>query len=475
MSAFDIFDLFTVNFWNIVKETIGVIKPIFSIVIWFVLAFILAKFLFSFLHNWWLDEAQERFYDKEFNWIFLELKFPRNNEVFPKAMENVFSAFYQIYSFGIMPEKKYLAGQFEESAALEMVSSKEGIRFFIRVNKKYRTLFEKAIFSQYPETEIVEANDYLSDFPADLPDSEYDILGTDLILGKDSAYPLKTYSYFFGERKFEEYEIDPISHLSEVMSGLKSSEERMCIQIVISPSAGDLKDAVKKITKKILKDKKEAEAKKGALESIAGTSAEFGKNLMMAAITHPEWEAPAKPEAKKDEQLSPVDIEVLRNIDRKASKSAFKTSIRMIYIDKKASFDKTNFPAMMSSFQQFNTQHLNFLRPGPTFTKPSRFFRKKEILDQRKHTMYRYYKARTIYPYSNVEDMFDNLRVSFMNLFKIEFLEIKYKKNLPEPFILNAEELATLFHPPVNRKSQASGLAPVETKKTPPPVNLPIE
>lgn len=475
MSAFDIFDLFTVNFWNTVKETIGFIMPIFSIVIWFVLAFILAKFLFTFLHNWWLDEAQDKYYEKEFNWTFLELKFPRNNEIFPKAMENVFAAFYQIYSFGIMPEKRYLAGQFEDSACLEMVSSKEGIRFFIRVNKKFRTLFEKAIFSQYPETEIVEAPDYLSDFPADIPNSEYDVMGTDMILGKDSAYPLKTYSYFFGERKFEEYEIDPISHLSEVMSGLKSTEERMCVQIVISPSAGDLKDAVKKITKKILKDKKEEEKKKGVLGTITSSSAEFGKNLVMAPMQHPEWEVAAKPEVKKEEQLNAVDMEVLKNVDRKASKSAFKTAIRMIYIDKKNSFDKSNFPAMMSSFQQFNTQHLNFLRPGPTFTKPGRFFKKKEVLNRRKHTIYKYYKARTIYPYSNVEDMFDNMRVSFMNLFKINFLEVKYKKNLPEPFILNVEELATIFHPPVTRKSQAAGLAPVETKKAPPPVNLPIE
>ena len=474
MSVFDLFDLLTVNFIEIMEKTIGVIKPIFSIAIWFVLSFIVGKLLLSFLHNWWIDEAQDKYYEKEFNWVFLELKFSRNNEVFPKAMENVFAAFYQIYSFGIKPERRYFAGQFEDSACLEMVSSKEGIRFFLRVNKKYRTLFEKAIFSQYPDTEIVEVADYLSEFPENLPNAEYDVAGTDMILGKDSAYPIKTYSYFFGERKFEEYEIDPISHLSEVMSGLNSDEERMCIQINISPSSGDLKDAVKKITKKILKDKKDPEAKKGIIGGTVSTSAEFGKNLFLAPFQAPEWADEVKKEEKRDEQLNAIDMEVLRNVDRKASKSAFKTAIRMIYIDKRDSLDKSNFPAMLSSFQQFNTQHLNFLKPGPTLTKPNRFFRKKQAIEDRKRTIYSFYRKRTIYPYSNVEDMLDNLRVSFLNLFKIKFLEVEYKKNLPEPYILNVEELATIYHPPVSRKSQAMGLAPVETKKAPPPVNLPV-
>lgn len=465
----ELLDILQSSLINTLVGFAGLLRFIFGIFIWVVLSFIVARFLFKFLHAWWFDEVQSRFAEKEFDWVLLELRFPKENEVFPKAMENVFAAIYQIHSFGIKPEKKWLEGQFEESASFEMVSSREGIRFFTRLNKKFRPLFEKALFAQYPQAEIHEAAaDYINEFPDALPNEDYDLLGTDMILGRDSAYPFKTYPHFFGERKFEEYEIDPIAHLAEVMSALDSATERMWVQIVISPVGSDLKDASKKVMDKMMGKKEEV--KKGALAGAVESVVVFSKNLLLAPVRVPEWSAPKKEESR-EKSLNSVELEIFKAIDKKASKSAFKTSIRLLYIDRRDAFTKANFAAMTSSFQQFNSHNLNSFRPGPTITVPARFFRKKTILNRRKSRMYQFYISRSVYPYSNIEDLFDTMRVNIPILGKL----LGLKKDLPSPFLLNTEELATLFHPPVTRRAQATGLAPIETRKAAPPANLPIE
>ncbi len=436
-------DLIFGVFGNVAEKMMS----LFVIFFWIFAAFLVGRFLLDFLKRWWLDEVQKSFTAK-IKYVLLELRFPKNNLIFPKGMEQVFANFYQIYSFGIKPESKWLEGQMEEKISVEMISSKDGIRFFVRVNKNYRQLVETAVFAQYPDVEIVECTeDYINEFPADLPNEEYDIMGADMILAKDSVYPIRTYPYFFGERKFEEMEIDPISSIAEAMSGLKS-DEKMWIQIIIRPAGNILKKAADKAIAKMMGKKEE----KKENELIPGTF-EFTKNLIYAPIQSPEWGGKT-PMEDKPKNLGPLEVEIVKAIDRKASKLAFETMIRVIYIDKKDAFTKANFAAITSAYQQFNTQNLNSFRPAAlTFTKSPRFFFKKSGLLKKKKRIYVNYISRAYTIFSNVDLMF--------------------KKRVP-PYCMNIEELATLFHPPITKVS-ATGLRSIDTKKGAPPANLPIE
>jgi len=426
----------------------GSIGNVFLGVLLFIIAFLLFRTLFSFLKNWWLDESQKKFAAK-INYILLEVRFPKNNEIFPKAMEQVFASFYQIYSFGITVEKKWLEGQFEEIISTEIAASKDGIKFFIKVNKKNRTLVETAIFSQYPGAEIVEAeNDYINELPPDIPNDEYNIMGADMILGKNSAYPIRTYPYFFGERKYEEEEVDPIASLTEVMSNLKN-DEHLWMQVLIIPAG----DALKEEAKKLIAEKmgKKEEPKKGAGKALF----EFAVQAVKAPIKPPEWSDAVKLE-DKPKSLTAQDNEIIRAVSDKASKLAFYSIARILYIDKKETFSGSNFTAAISTFQQFNTQNLNSTRPAKiTMTIPSRFFvpNKKQILLRKKKEIYGNYRNRIFSPYTNVELM--------------------YRKSL-KPSIMNVEELATIFHPPIGRV-KATGLGQQESKRGAPPANLPIE
>ncbi|MDD4931706.1 MAG: hypothetical protein PHG66_06210 [Candidatus Colwellbacteria bacterium] len=439
---------------GIIGGSLNQVLWVVSTFFWIVIAIFIGRILFTYIKNWWLDRVQDKFVG-DIDWVLLELRFPKGNMIFPKAMEQVFASFYQIYSFGIKPEKRWLEGQIEEWISAEMVSSKDGIRFFIRVNKNFRALVESAIFSQYPNAEIVEAeSDYIDEFSKDLPNDEYDLLGTDIVLGRDDSYPIKTYPYFFGERKFEEQELDPISILAETMSDLKS-DERIWVQVLIRPDGGELKKRSDKVIDKML-GKKEAEKPKG----IIGGTTDFARNLAYAPVQSPEWMAAAPKPEEKAKNLNAIESEVMKAVGRKGAKTAFETMIRTIYIDKKDNFTRSNFTAVTSAFQQFNTRDLNYLRPSAlTYTKSPRFFFKKSALLRKKKNIFQHYIGRSFSIFSNLEET-----TPFLNI---------NKQSVP-PFLLNIEELATIYHPPI-MSVVASGLRSLEAKKGVPPANLPIE
>jgi len=175
--------------------------------------------------------------------------------------------------------------------SLEIVGFAQGVHFYIRVPKKYRKLVESAFFSQYPDAEIEEAQDYISFLPPDLPNHEFDIWGTDYVLARDNAYPLKTYPYFEQILQFEELSIDPLATITEVISNLENNE-LVWLQLLIRPIGSEWTSRAKGVVDEL--------TGKGGGKSIMDSLIEFGRNLMKAPISHPEWSgsegAPSPPE-----------------------------------------------------------------------------------------------------------------------------------------------------------------------------------
>jgi len=123
-----------------------------------------------------------------------------------------------------------------------MVSQGGDIHFFIRVLSEFRNLIESNIYAQYPEAEISQVDDYVNSVPVDITDSnDYDIWGTELILIKDNAYPIRTYPEFERDAMNEDQRIDPVSTLLEVMSRI-SPDEQIWIQTIVRPIAHTWKD-----------------------------------------------------------------------------------------------------------------------------------------------------------------------------------------------------------------------------------------
>jgi hypothetical protein len=421
---------------NILEGILNSIISVIAVTWWIVLPLALA---FAFWYFWLYYIYVS--YLRSVKWVLLEVKIPAEIEKTPKAMEQIFAAVYGLYSFGFNFVQKYLEGRLKEDwISFELVGFAGGVHFYIRIPSVYRNLIESSIYSQYPDAEIHEAADYIDLFPRTLPNKVYDIWGTDYHLIRDHAYPIRTYEYF--EAAQEEYRLDPISAVTEVMSKLKD-DEAIFIQIFVSPTGPDAGDDWKKDGEAI-RDKLVGR-KKTEKRGLPAIIFEFFKNLVIAPVEHPTWmEEPKKEESAKMLLLTPGEREVVEGVEKKISKLGFRTNIRFLYIDKRDSFTRSNIAAVMSTFHQFNTQNMNGFRPN---------------LDTM--TIVR----------GNVK-YFKNTRTWYKKRRLWESFRRMYWPR--KTSILNTEELATIYHFP-SLVVEAPLLRRLGTKKGEPPPGLPVE
>jgi hypothetical protein len=362
---------------------------------------------------------------RKMEWEFFEIRIPQNIVKTPKSMESVFANLYGIYSFGIKPLDKYLDGKVDRWVSFEMMGHDGGVSFYVRCTKNDRHLVESAIYANYPEVEIIPVVDYVTQFPSVLPNDTYDVFGANYVLTKANPYPIKTYQEFDNPK--DEKRVDPLASLIEAMSKLKD-DETVWVQLLISPTGAPTGNDIKKqgdeLIKKIIDDRS---PKRYDKEGVAIPS--FGTFA-----------------------LTRGDQEIIKAIEEKTSKLAFQITLRFLYIDKKESFSPNTVGAIMGSFQQFNTTHMNGFKPELTVFGGylARFFPwyKKVRIFAKKRRLYDYYVRRRFGYSGRMRD-----------------------EKLP---VLNIEELATLFHFP-SLVVKAPKLQTLPSRKGSPPVNLPID
>lgn len=425
------------------------IRHTFELTWWIFLPIILAVAV----RNIYLIYVQDR-YIKAIDWVLLEIKVPEDVLKTPKAMEQVFAAMYANYSHSITFLMRYLDGFVDYWYSFEIVGYAGGIHFYVFTARKMRNTVEATIYSQYPGAEIQEVPDYTELMPSVLPNETYDLWGTVLRLGRESAYPIRTYPYF--EEAQEEKRLDPISAITEVMAGLKEGEI-LWYQIVICPSDSDVGNNWKEEGDEIIaKITGQSAAKK---RGLIGDIGEFLKNLIWAAVEHPQWG-----EAKKEERggfkiLTPPEDEIVKAVGNKIAKLGFETNFRFIYIDRRDSFTTANATAVMGSIRQFNTQNLNVFRPDKTTL---------TLVTGWRATFLPLYQKLLLF--SKKKKLFSDYKLRRLNSKMVG----KYRPRGAKITTFNTEELATLYHFPTMLVGTPS-LRRVEAKKGGPPVGLPTE
>lgn len=393
--------------------------------------------IFAFLDLWLFYRRLK--YVNGLKWKILELKIPKEVIKSPKAMESIFAAVHNIWSFGINRSEKWFQGKVEPITSFEIVGRGHGVHFYIRVQENFRNLIESAIYAQYPGAEISEAPDYINDFPPVLPDKNYDLWGSDIFLAKENAYPVLTYPNF-EERtaRFEEAKIDPLAQLMEIMSNLNETEA-VWLQILLRRIGDSWKKKAEELVSELRGEKKKSAGGFPGAVLFKGLG-EFLVNLIAAPIQHPTWAEPTKKEEKKSEG-SGGKQKIIEAIENKISKLGFESVIRFVYVDKADAFSRGNVLAVVSSFWQFSSQTLNAFKLNNKTTTFGKGLFKKMMLQKRKRLIY------------------DNYRI----------------RHLPKKIVvLNTEELATIYHPPLTGV-KAGRLQRTEFKRGGPPVDLPIE
>ena len=183
----------------------------------------------SFLFKAFLDYKRLKYWQKEGS-VLLEIKLPKEISKSPVAMEAVLKALHQTGKEGTWVDRIW-KGQTRPWFSLELVSTEGKVRFFIWTKPAHRGPVEAHIYSQYPNVEIHEVEDYTKPFYYD--PNRFSMWAGGFGLTKEDAYPIKTYvDYNLDKDPKEEFKIDPMTPMLEFLGSIKTGEH-IWIQILI--------------------------------------------------------------------------------------------------------------------------------------------------------------------------------------------------------------------------------------------------
>ncbi len=386
----------------------------------------------------WVYSRQLKWDAKNNQLIVLAIDIPQNNEQSPRAVENLFSYLHGAHKTPNLIEK-WWEGMFQVAFSMEIVSIEGYIQFLITTPQQFRNLVESAVYAQYPDAEITQVEDYTQGLPTHFPDKEYDLYGAELVMVKPDAYPIKLYPEF--EHQFgppETHYRDPMASLMDLLSSLKKGEQ-LWFQMVVKPADFDWSAKSDKEVGKILGEIK-------SIPSLAAVLVDHLKDIggaIMGNYEPPVKKAEAEP--LKMMQLKPTQKKQIEGIQAKAGKIGFETKMRVIYIAKKEVMNK---PKVVNGFfgwvKQFQDANTNGFKPDIAKTSTSTaYFQADKRSNIRKNKIITNYRFRSA-----------------------------WRGRLP--FIMVTDELATMWHFPIDEVVKAPLVQRSAARRVEPPMRLPV-
>jgi hypothetical protein len=218
-----------------------------------------------------------------------------------------------------------------------------------------------------------------------------------------------TGSEFLPIKTFQSFEVDPLAGITGTLAKLESTGEEVWIQVLARPIA----DEWHKSSDRWIKSVKAGKA--GSIFSL-----QWLGGLIDALSKPPEQGIAAAPK-----ELSERDKTRISEAEKKATKLGYQVKIRLVFLGESTASAKLRMQAIVGTFKQYNSTNLNgFKISGSSF--------KKEDLAQ--------YKARLF---------------------------------TDRGFILNIEELASVFHLP-HTNVETPNIVWASTKTAEPPAKLPV-
>ena len=415
----------------------------------------------------WLFWRREWYKKYDLKRIIMEIRVPRETTKSPRAMEQVLASMHSMINEAGNLREKWWDGEVVRWFTLEMTSFGGEIHLYVTMYHKYRNLVEAAFYSYYPDVELEEVEDYTGRFPENIQEmyaQGYDMWGTEMVLAKESFYPIKTYEDF--ESPDEDKQYDPISAFLEVLSQVKP-EQMVGIQIHITPVwpeqwRGKYEEKIKE-----LKESAQKGGGKGGGKSAKMKVSFEGGPLPIFEVEKME-EKKSDFDALKSLSRSPGETETLRAVEENLSKQAFKTLVRFIYLSPVALYyDSFARRGLAGSFNQYGTTDMNFfIRNDLVSTKVDfwtwgipRFFPAIRREYRKQRLLYNYCKRKK--PLSNFMG-----RVITSHFFNWNFTS--------REFLMNTKCLASLFHPPTSMVLTAPHIRRMESRKAGPPAGLAI-
>ena len=419
--------------WSMILTlpTLQLIRVIFAIAGWAALALVI---FWVGAHLW--HELREEINVHHWQWVVLAVDVPPDTIQSPKAVEQIFA-----HLSGALEQPgfvdKYWGGAKQKGFSLEVISLEGYIQFLIYTEVAHRDLVEAAIYAQYPMAEITEVEDYTSMIPDKYPNDTHNMTGIEFGLAAPEAFPIRNYDEFEHNFAKDVTFADPMASILENFTRIGPGEN-LWLQIVIEPAPDSWKEHGIEVVKGLIT----GGGHHGGEQFFLFKWINFVLDGIIHAIIPPhEGEHGAHEEHKegKISDLSPGARDNVKAVEEKISKVGFKSKMRVLYAAPKAVFNPGRcISGLIGSINQFNYTGRNALVPAGSASNGK---------TSKKN------KAAT----------------SFVKAFK----KRKLKMGKP-PYVLNVEELATIWHFPIPLVKPPL-LQKTSTKRAEPPINLPVE
>ncbi len=285
------------------------------------------------------------------------------------------------------------------SLELTIPSIGEEISFYVAVPRRLRTAVEKVIQGIFPDAQVEISRDY------NIFNPEGKAAAAAVILKENKYYPVRTYQKLEG---------DSMKELTNVFTKLAKEGEGAALQIVARPARKKWRKRLKERAKILFGVKKEKES------ILLGTIRGVGE--FTGTPQHPQSERPE--EFKK---ITPLQEEVVRALENKASKPLFDTNIRILASASDEARARSILQGLTLVFAQFADQNLNSFKIIPVEGRSLKSF-----------------------------------------IFNFSFRGFDDRRKI----ILGSEELTSIFHFP-NILTETPKLKIVKAREAPPPVSVP--
>lgn len=217
-------------------------------------------------------------------------------------------------------------------------------------------------------------------------------------------------------KTFPNFEVDPLAAITGTLGKLDKEDEEVWIQIMARPISDDWHKRGARMVQRI-------KGGKGTLNGAGGAALSYTGQLFTALVKPPEATGTV---AGGPAELSERDKSRIAAIETKGTKLGYQVKIRIMYAGHDQTTARQRMQAMVGAFKQFNTTNLN----GFT-SKSSSFSREKQA--------------------------------EFQTRFFVD-----------HGFILNIEELASMFHLP-HTSVETPNIVWATTKTAEPPPNIPVQ
>lgn len=306
--------------------------------------------------------------------------------------------------------KAFFTGR-RDHFSCEIVAVKGEIYFYIATPKKFKSFVEQQVHAQYPDARIDEVLDYNIFRP------QSNIKAASLIFSRSFMFPIKTY---------KKAEVDLMNAITNSLSKLEE-HDGAAVQFIVRSAKKSWHRKGKEVASKMQQGKKLEDALR---EVDANIFFKFlGGIIKTARSFKPKDEKePLGKSKENNHQLSPMENEIVKGLEEKTSKAGMDVNIRLVVSSKDETRAEMYLENIKNAFAQYNVYEYG------------NGFKEKKIRNKNKFIHNFIYRS------------FDGKR----------------------RMVLNTEEMASLFHFPI-QSTETPNIAWLKAKAAASPVDMPRE